>query len=50
MNACSPSLRLTELTTPFPWTFLRPVSMTDHLEESIMTGTREIYGSGGNKA
>ena len=36
----SPSLRLIEFTTPFPWTHLRPASMTAHLDESIITGTR----------
>ncbi len=28
-----------------PWTHLKPASMTLHLEESIMIGTREMSGS-----
>ena len=34
-----------ELTIGLPWTFLRPASMTSHLEESTMTGTRLMSGS-----
>ena len=34
-----------ELTTALPCTRFRPASMIDHLEESIMTGTREMSGS-----
>ena len=30
---------------PFPWTHLSPASITRHLDESIMIGTREIAGS-----
>ena len=33
------------LTMPLPWMHLRPVSMTLHLELSIMIGTRAISGS-----
>ena len=44
-NSSSPSLRLMELTTPLPWTHLRPASMTDHLDESRTTGTRLMSGS-----
>ena len=28
-----------------PWTHLRPASMTDHFELSIMIGSRAISGS-----
>ena len=45
MNSSSPFFRLMELTTGLPWMHLRPASMTDHLEESTMIGTREISGS-----
>ena len=45
LNASSPSLRLIEFTTPFPCTHLRPASMTLHLDESIMIGTRPMSGS-----
>ncbi len=45
MNASSPSLRLIELTTPLPWTHLSPASITDHLDESMTTGTRLMSGS-----
>ena len=34
-----------ELTIVFPWTQRRPASITSHLEESIITGTREMSGS-----
>ena len=34
-----------ELTMPLPCTHLRPASMIDHLELSIITGTREMSGS-----
>ena len=34
-----------ELTTPFPWMFFKPVSMTSQRDESITMGTREIAGS-----
>ena len=44
-NASSPSFRLMELTMPLPCTHFRPASITDHLEESIMTGTRAMSGS-----
>ena len=30
---------------PLPWMRFRPASMTDHFEESIMIGTREMSGS-----
>jgi len=36
---------LIEFTIALPWTRLRPASMTFHLEESIMIGTRAISGS-----
>ena len=36
---------LIELTTDLPCTHLRPASITDHLLESIITGTRAISGS-----
>jgi len=34
-----------ELTTALPCTQRRPASITDHLEESIITGTRAMSGS-----
>jgi hypothetical protein len=34
-----------EFTTALPCTHLRPDSITDHFEESIMIGTREMSGS-----
>ena len=34
-----------ELTIGLPWTFLSPASITSHLEESTMTGTRLMSGS-----
>ena len=34
-----------ELTIALPWTFLRPASITSHLEESTMIGTRLMSGS-----
>ena len=34
-----------ELTIDLPCTHFRPASITDHFEESIMTGTRAISGS-----
>ena len=45
MNGSSPSFRLMELTTALPCTHFRPASITVHLEESIMTGTRAMSGS-----
>ena len=33
------------MTTPLPWTHLSPASITDHLEESTITGTRLMSGS-----
>ena len=44
-NSASPSFRLIELTTDLPCTHFRPASITLHLLESIMTGTREMSGS-----
>jgi hypothetical protein len=44
-NSSSPSLRLIELTMALPCTQRRPASITSHLEESIMTGTRAMSGS-----
>ncbi len=34
-----------ELTIALPWTFFRPASITSHLEESTMIGTRLMSGS-----
>ena len=34
-----------ELTIGLPWMFFRPASMTSHLEESTITGTRLMSGS-----
>ena len=44
-NFSSPSFIEIELTIGLPWTHLMPVSMTSHLEESIISGTREMSGS-----
>src|SRR5574343_644899 len=44
-NSASPSFMEMELTTPLPWMHLRPASMTLHLDESSMMGTREMSGS-----
>jgi hypothetical protein len=38
-------LRLIELTSGRPWICLSPISITSHLEESTMIGTREMSGS-----
>ena len=34
-----------ELTMPLPWIHFKPASMTSHLDESTITGTRAISGS-----
>ena len=39
-NASSPSLREIEFTMALPCRHFRPASITSHLEESTMTGTR----------
>ena len=44
-NLSSPSFREIELTIDFPWRHFNPASITSHLEESIITGTRAISGS-----
>ncbi len=44
-NSASPSFMEMEFTTHFPCATLRPASMMDHLEESIMMGTRAMSGS-----
>ena len=44
-NCSSPSLRLIEFTIPLPCTHCKPISKTDHLELSIMMGTRAISDS-----
>ena len=44
-KSASPSFNEIELTTGFPCTHFSPASMTDHLELSIMMGTRAISGS-----
>ena len=41
----SPSFMEIELTMGLPWTHCRPASMTSHLDESIMIGTRLMSGS-----
>ena len=41
----SPSFIEMELTTPLPWRQRSPASITDHLDESIMNGTRAMSGS-----
>ena len=45
LNSASPSFSEMELTMPLPWMQRRPASMTLHLDESIITGTRAISGS-----
>jgi len=45
MNAVSPSFMLIEFTTHLPCTHFSPASITSHLDESIITGTREMSGS-----
>ena len=44
-NSASPSLSETELTIGRPWIARRPASMTDHFDESIITGTLQMSGS-----
>ena len=44
-KASSPSLSEIEFTTALPWTQRRPASITDHFEESIITGTALMSGS-----
>ncbi len=41
----TPSFIEIELTIGLPWVRFRPVSMTSHLLESIISGTREMSGS-----
>ena len=36
---------LIELTMPLPWMQRKPASITDHLLESTITGTRAMSGS-----
>ena len=45
MNGSSPSFRLMELTIALPCTHFSPASITVHLEESSMIGTRAMSGS-----
>ena len=45
LNSSSPSFIERELTIPFPCIFFRPISNTDHLEESNIIGTFAISGS-----
>ena len=44
-NGSSPSFMEMELTMALPWTHLSPASITSHLEESTITGTRQMSGS-----
>ena len=44
-NASTPSFIEIELTIGLPCTHLSPASMTSHLLESIISGTREMSGS-----
>ncbi len=44
-NGSSPSFIEIELTIGLPWTHFRPASMTSHLEESTISGTRQMSGS-----
>ena len=45
LKGVSPSFRLMELTMHLPCMQRRPLSITDHFEESIIKGTLEISGS-----
>ena len=45
LNSASPSLSEMELMTGLPGTHFRPASRMDHLDESIMIGTRAMSGS-----
>ncbi len=45
MKASSPSLSEIEFTTALPCTHLRPASITENFEESIINGTRAMSGS-----
>ena len=38
-----------EFTTPLPWMHLSPASITSHLLESIITGTRAMSGSAASR-
>ena len=49
MNSASPSFMLMELTMPLPCTQRKPASITLHLLESIMMGTRAMSGSPATK-
>ena len=40
---------LIELTMDLPCTHFSPASITDHLDESIMIGTREMSGSAASR-
>ena len=40
---------LMELTTDLPCTHFSPASITDHFDESIMIGTREMSGSAASR-
>ena len=44
-NAASPSFIEIELMIGLPWVTFRPASMTSHLLESIISGTRQMSGS-----
>ena len=44
-NTSSPSFREIEFTIDLPCRHFNPASITSHLEESIITGTRAISGS-----
>ena len=44
-NFFSPSFKEIELTMDFPCRHFKPATITSHLEESIITGTRAISGS-----
>mmetsp|Transcript_12459 Transcript_12459/g.31573 ORF Transcript_12459/g.31573 Transcript_12459/m.31573 type:complete len:207 (+) Transcript_12459:4854-5474(+) len=46
INSASPSLSEMELTMHLPWQHLRPASMMWNLDESIMSGSFEMSGSG----
>ena len=48
-NSASPSLSETEFTIGRPWAARRPASMTDHFDESMTKGTRQMSGSAASR-
>ena len=44
-NSSSPFFKEIEFTIGFPWILFKPVSITSHIEESIIIGLDDISGS-----